>query len=154
MLIYGEIHGVVENAYAIYTLIHNLGIKHVAIENSTSIKEFIDTASKGIYDFNLIDSATFDTSILSIELAKTLAVLKAEGAISTISYIDNYFDNLEQNSRNVSSSPQERERLLAQNILSLDKEELTICLLGQWHTRPDLVSAGGVMHKSALYRIR
>ena len=41
LLVYGEIHGIQENADVIYTLAHDLGIKRIAIENSPSIKEFI-----------------------------------------------------------------------------------------------------------------
>ena len=156
LLVYGEIHGIQENADVIYTLAHDLGIKRIAIENSPSIKEFIDTASKGIYDFSLIDPDTFDSSILSLEVAKTLAALLTEGTIDEIIYIDTFFDNLDPSSLDHPDSPQRREQTLAENILRLDTSaSRTLCLLGQWHTRTDPVQLDNhTTHKSALYRIR
>ena len=155
LLVYGEIHGIQENADVIYTLAHKLDIKRIAIENSPSIKEFIDTASRGIYDFSLIDPDTFDSSILSLEVAKTLATLLAEGVIDEIIYIDTFFDNLDPSSLDHPDSPQKREQTLAENILRLDvSASRTLCLLGQWHTQADPAQLDTTTHKSALYRIR
>lgn len=156
LLVYGEIHGIQENADVIYTLAHKLNIKRIVIENSPSIKEFIDTASKGAYDFSLIDPDTFDLSVLSLEVAKTMATLLSEGVIDEIVYIDTFFDNLDPSLLDHPDSPQEREQALAANIIILDTSALrTLCLLGQWHTQVDPVQLDNITtHKSALYRIR
>lgn len=156
LLVYGEIHGIQENANTIYTLAHELDIRRIAIENSPLIKDFIDAAKKGIYDFSLIDPDTFDSSILSLEVAKTLATLLAEGTIDEIIYIDTFFDDLDPSSLDHPDSPQKREQTLAERILRLDTSaSRTLCLLGQWHTQTDPIQLDNhTTHKSALYRIR
>lgn len=155
LLVYGEIHGIKESADIIYTLVHQLDIKQIAIENSPSVAGFIDAISKGVYDFSLIDVDTFDTSILSLEVAKTIATLLSEGQIEDIRYIDTYFDNLDPSKMDHPASPQEREQILADNILAISRFKPTICLLGQWHTQTQPVDMGdGNTHYSALYRLR
>lgn len=154
LLIYGEIHGIRENADVIYSLVHKLKIKQVAIESSPSVKEFIDAASEGMYDFSLIDQDTFDSSILSLEVAKTLTILLNEGTISDIIYIDTFFDNLDTSSLDHPDSPQKREKILAEKILEIDTTKPTLCLMGQWHTQPKPQRISGITHKSALYRLR
>ncbi len=154
LLIYGEIHGIQENAHVIYSLIRKLGIRQIAIENSPSVKKFIDAASTGVYDFSLIDQDTFDSSILSLEVAKTLATLLRESVLSNIIYIDTFFDNLDPSSLDHPDSPQKREEMLAETILEIDTTQPTLCLMGQWHTQPKLRRVDGIMHKSALYRLR
>ncbi len=155
LLVYGEIHGIKENADIIYSLVHHLNIEQIAIENSPSIAKFIATASKDIYDFSFIDANTFDTSILSLEVAKTIATLLREGRIKNVIYIDTYFDNLDPSKMDHPASPQEREQNLADNILAIDRSKPTLCLLGQWHTQAQPVNIGdGNTHRSALYRLR
>lgn len=158
-LMYGEIHGIKENADVIYTLVHKLGIECLAIENSPTIKPFIDAASNGVYDFSLIDKDVFDSSILSIEMAKTIAALLHEGTLQDVVYIDTYFDTPNPDSHDDTDSPQYREQTLANNILNLDTSQRTLCIMGQWHTQPTPVrmnQRGTIVskHLSALYRIR
>lgn len=155
-LIYGEIHGIRENADVIYTLAHRLGIKRIAVEARPSVQKFIDTASRGEYDFSLVDDYLFDGSIVSIEVAKTLATLLQERTVQEIVYIDKYFDNLDEATMDDPDSPQKREEFLAQNILALDDSLKTLCIMGQWHTQPqpvELPDSRGT-HLSALYRVR
>jgi hypothetical protein len=159
-LIYGEIHGIKENADIVYTLARNLGIKRIAIENDPSIKGFIDAAARGIFDFSLIDTDTFDTSILSIEMAGAISYLLREGHVEEIVYIDTFFADDSRWDADDPDSPQKREQDLADNILALDASVPTLCLLGQWHTQLQPVSLQddngnkrGV-HLSALYRCR
>lgn len=158
ILVYGEIHGIQENADVIYTLAHKLKINRIAIENSPSVKNFIDTAYEGVYDFSLLDPDTFDSSILSLEVAKTLVTLLKEGTIEEIVYIDTFFDNLDPSTLDHPTSPQKREEVLAENILNIDSSTgcNTLCLLGQWHTQPNPVklNKAKAIHMSALYRIR
>lgn len=154
LLIYGEIHGVKENADVIYTLVRELNIQRIAIENSPSVKGFIDAASRGVYDFSRIDSDTFDSSVLSLEVAKALAVLLEEGVVDEIVYVDTFFDDLEPPMLDHPDSPQKREQILAENILRLDIATPTLCLMGQWHTQPEPVQLDDIVHNSALYRIR
>ncbi|PID98401.1 MAG: hypothetical protein CSA83_01470 [Actinomycetales bacterium] len=154
LLVYGEIHGIRENADVIYTLVHELRIKQIAIENSPSIKDFIDLASRGIYDFSRIDPDTFDLSILSLEVAKTIATLLKEGVIDTVAYIDTFFDSPDRLALDHPDSPQTREQVLAENILGLDTAYRTLCLMGQWHTQPEPIQSDGILHTSALCRIR
>lgn len=138
-LVYGEIHGIKENADIIYTLVRHLEIKKIAIENSPNIAEFIQSIGRSEYDFSLIDPDTFDSSILSLEVAKTLGVLHQEGQLEQINYVDTYFDNLNPSKMDHPASPQLREQLLADYILQLDRQTTTLCLLGQWHTQPAAV---------------
>lgn len=155
LLLYGEIHGIQENAHIIYTLVHQLNIRQLAIEASPRIATFIQAASNDIYDCSLIDNDTFDTSILSLEMAKTIAALIREGRLQHVHYIDTYFDTLQPTEIDHPDSPQQREQMLAENITALNALEPTLCLFGQWHTQPHPVELNdGTIHTSALYRIR
>ncbi|TAH33253.1 hypothetical protein EYC58_01335 [Candidatus Saccharibacteria bacterium] len=155
LLIYGEIHGIQENAHVIYTLAHRLGIQRIAVEASPSVREFIDAVRHNNYDFSLLDVDIFDASILSLEMIKTLTVLAQEGVVQEIAYIDTYFDDSEAIVGELSDSPQKREKELADNMLALDDSLKSLCMLGQWHTRPQpLEQNDGSMHVSALYRVR
>ncbi|MBB1523427.1 hypothetical protein HG468_000070, partial [Candidatus Saccharibacteria bacterium] len=49
---------------------------------------------------------------------------------------------------------QEREEQLAKNILGIDGSLPTLCIMGQWHTQPKVVTDGETRHESALYRLR
>jgi hypothetical protein len=51
-------------------------------------------------------------------------------------------------------SPQEREKQLTENILSIDDPLPTLCIMGQWHTQPKVVTDSETRHESALYRLR
>lgn len=156
LLIYGEVHGIKENADIIYTLIHKLGIERLAVEASPSVASFINLASTDVFDTSDIDTSIFDSSIISLEVAKTLAVLIKEKKLLEIKYIDTYFDDLDPTTMDDIDSPQQREQNLADEILDLDDSLKTLCILGQWHTQPEIITLKGgfKMHKSALYRVR
>ena len=47
-----------------------------------------------------------------------------------------------------------REEQLAKNILGIDGSLPTLCIMGQWHTQPEVIKNGETQHKSALYRLR
>lgn len=153
LLVYGEIHGIRENADIIYTLAHDLGVRRLAIEVSPSVRAFIDKASDGVYDFSLINTDIFDLSILSPEVIKSIVTLKREGYIHEIVYIDTDVIAMIENDH--PDSPQQREKILARNILSLDNTK-TLCIMGQWHTLPDpvVLPDTSITHYSALWRIR
>ena len=75
LIVYGEIHGIKENADIIYTLVRKLDIQRLAIEASPTVLNFINSVKTGSYDFSLIDEDPFDSSILSLEMIKTIAIL-------------------------------------------------------------------------------
>lgn len=155
LLVYGEIHGAYENASVIYTLVRELGVTRIAIEASPAIKPFIDAAIRGEYDFSLIDSDVFEASVVSLEVAKTLATLVREKIIDEITYIDTYFDGLtEETDDSRSTSPRGREQAMAHNVILLDSTKPTLCLMGRWHTEPEPVLFESAWHTSTLYRIR
>ena len=124
LIVYGEIHGIKENADIVYNLVKKLDIQRLAIEASPTVLDFINSVKTEVYDFSLVDEDLFDLSVLSLEMIKTIA------------------------------SPQEREEQLAKNILGIDDSLPTLCIMGQWHTQPKVVTDGGTRHKSALYRLR
>ena len=64
-----------------------------------------------------------------------------------------FFDNLDEDAI-IPPSPQEREKQLTENILSIDDSLPTLCIMGQWHTQPKVVTNGETRHESALYRLR
>lgn len=157
--VYGEVHGIRENADVVYSLATYLGIERIAVENDSSVRAFIDAACQGHYDFSLIDTDVFDSSILSLEMAKAIVTLINEGKVKEVVYIDTYFDGDNQDEDD--GSPQEREKKLADNILALNDSMKTLCLMGQWHTQPkpvilpkELGYDKGAQHHSALYRVR
>lgn len=156
LLIYGEIHGIQENAHVIYTLVHKLGIQHLAVEASPTIKTFIERIVEGTYDFLTVDMELFDSSIVSIEVATTLATLLKEGTLQEVMYIDTYFDTVDPDNMDDNNSPQVREQTLADNILALDSTKRTLCIMGQWHTQsqPVTLNDSSAEHLSALWRIR
>ena len=153
IIIYGEIHGIKENADIIYTLIIKLGVKRLAIEASPAVSNFINSAKTGSYDFSLVDEDLFDSSILSLEMIKTIAIILQQNQLKELIFIDTFFDNLDEDAI-ISASPQAREEELAKNILGIDDSLLTLCIMGQWHTQPEVVKNGETQHKSALYRLR
>lgn len=75
LIVYGEIHGIKENADIVYTLVKKLCIQKLAIEASPTVLNFINSVKTGSYDFSLIDEDLFDLSILSLEMIKTIAIL-------------------------------------------------------------------------------
>ena len=153
LIVYGEIHGIKENANIIYTLVIKLGVKRLAIEASPAASNFINSVKTGSCDFSLVDEDLFDLSVLSLEMIKTIAILLQQNQLKELVFIDTFFDNLDENIT-VPPSPQEREEQLAKNILGIDDSLLTLCIMGQWHTRPEVVKNGETQHKSALYHLR
>ena len=153
LIVYGEIHGIKENANVVYTLVKKLGVKRLAIEASPAVSNFINSVKTGSCDFSLVDEDLFDSSILSLEMIKTIAILLQQNQLKELVFIDTFFDNLDENAV-ISPSPQKREEQLAKNILKIDDSLLTLCIMGQWHTQPEVVKNGETQHKSALYRLR
>lgn len=115
--------------------------------------DFINSVKINSYDFSLVDEDLFDLSVLSLEMIKTIAILLQQNQLKELVFIDTFFDNLDENIT-VPPSPQEREKQLTENILSIDDSLLTLCIMGQWHTQPKVVTDGETRHESALYRLR
>lgn len=153
IIVYGEIHGIKENADIIYTLVIKLGVKRLAIEASSTVLNFINSVKTGSCDFSLVDEDLFDSSILSLEMIKTIAILLQQNQLKELIFIDTFFDNLDEDAI-IPPSPQEREEQLAKNILGIDGSLPTLCIMGQWHTQPKVVTDGETRHESALYRLR
>ena len=153
LIVYGEIHGIKENSDVIYTLVKKLGVKRLAIEASPTVSNFINSVKTGSCDFSLVDEDLFDSSILSLEMIKTIAILLRQNQLKELIFIDTFFDNLDEDAA-ISPSPQEREKQLAKNILEIDDSLLTLCIMGQWHTQPNVIKNNETQHKSALYRLR
>ena len=153
IIVYGEIHGIKENSDVIYTLVKKLGVKRLSIEASPAVSNFINSVKTGSCDFSLVDEDLFDSSILSLEMIKTISILLQQNQLKELIFIDTFFDNLGENAI-VSASPQAREEELAKNILKIDDSLLTLCIMGQWHTQPKVVTDGETRHESALYRLR
>lgn len=153
LIVYGEIHGIKENADIVYTLVKKLCIQKLAIEASPTVLNFINSVKTGSYDFSLIDEDLFDSSILSLEMIKAIAILLRQDHLKELVFIDTFFDNLDENAI-IPPSPQEREEQLAKNILGIDDSLPTLCIMGQWHTQPKAVTDGETRHESALYRLR
>ena len=108
LIVYGEIHGIKENADIIYTLVRELDIQRLAIEASPAVLNFINSVKTGSYDFSLIDENLFDSSILSLEMIKTIAILLRQNQLKALVFIDTFFDNLDEDAI-IPPSPQERE---------------------------------------------
>lgn len=142
LLVIGEIHGVKENADVLYSLVTQYGADIVAIERpEESYKNFIDSVLKGKPNFDLAPANTFDGSMLSLEMIKTLQVLYAEKKIKAIEFIGvDDISNVEKD--------------LADNILGLDRNKKTICIMGNWHTTIEQIEVGDDKHISALMRAR
>ena len=153
IIVYGEIHGIKENSDIIYTLVKKLDVKRLAIEASLAVSNFINSVKTGSCDFSLVDEDLFDSSILSLEMIKTIAILLQQNQLKELIFIDTFFDNLDEDAV-ISPSPQEREKQLAKNILGIDDSLPTLCIMGQWHTQPEVIKNGEMQHKSALYRLR
>lgn len=153
LIVYGEIRGIKENADIIYTLVRELDIQRLAVEASPAILNFINSVKTGSYDFSLVDEDLFDSSILSLEMIKTIAILLQQHQLKALVFIDTFFNNLDEDAI-IPPSPQEREEQLAKNILGIDDSLPTLCIMGQWHTQPKVVTDGGTRHESALYRLR
>ena len=153
LIVYGEIHGIKENADIIYTLVRKLDIQRLAIEASPTVLGFINSVKINSYDFSLVDEDLFDLSILSLEMIKTIAILLRQNQLKELVFIDTFFDNLDEDAV-IPPSPQEREEQLAKNILGIDDSLPTLCIMGQWHTQPKVVTDGETRHESALYRLR
>ena len=153
LIVYGEIHGIKENADIVYNLVKKLDIQRLAIEASPTVLDFINSAKINSYDFSLVDEDLFDLSVLSLEMIKTIAILLQQNQLKELVFIDTFFDNLDEDAI-IPPSPQEREEQLAKNILGIDGSLPTLCIMGQWHTQPKVVKDGETRHESALYRLR
>lgn len=153
IIVYGEINGIKENSDIIYTLVKKLGVKRLAIEASPTMFDFINSVKINSYDFSLVDEDLFDSSILSLEMIKTIAILLQQNQLKELIFIDTFFDNLDKDAI-ISASPQARERELAKNILGIDGSLPTLCIMGQWHTQPKVITDGETRHESALCRLR
>ena len=86
-------------------------------------------------------------------MIKTIAILLQQNQLKELVFIDTFFDNLDENIT-VPPSPQEREEQLAKNILGIDSSLPTLCIMGQWHTQPKVITDGETRHESTLYRLR
>ena len=153
LIVYGEIHGIKENANIVYTLVKKTCIQRLAIEASPTVFDFINSVKINSYDFSLVDEDLFDLSVLSLEMIKTIAILLQQNQLKELVFIDTFFDNLDEDAV-IPPSPQEREEQLAKNILGIDDSLPTLCIMGQWHTQPKVVTDGETRHESALYRLR
>ena len=153
IIVYGEIHGIKENSDIIYALVKKLDVKRLAIEASPTVLNFINSVRTGSCDFSLVDEDLFDLSVLSLEMIKTIAILLRQNQLKELVFIDTFFDNLDKDAV-ISPSPQAREEELAKNILKIDDSLLTLYIMGQWHTQPEVVKNGETRHESALYRLR
>lgn len=153
LIVYGEIHGIKENANIVYTLVKKTCIQRLAIEASPTVFDFINSVKINSYDFSLVDEDLFDLSVLSLEMIKTIAILLQQNQLKELVFIDTFFDNLDEDAI-IPPSPQEREEQLAKNILGIDGSLPTLCIMGQWHTQPKVVTDGETRHESALYRLR
>ena len=153
IIVYGEIHGIKENADVVYTLVKKLGVKRLAIEASPAASNFINSVKTGSCDFSLVDEDLFNLSVLSLEMIKTIAILLQQNQLKELVFIDTFFDNLDEDAI-IPPSPQEREEQLAKNILGIDGSLPKLCIMGQWHTQPNVIENGKTQHKSALYRLR
>ena len=153
LIVHGEIHGIKENANIVYTLVKKTCIQRLAIEASPTVFDFINSVKINSYDFSLVDEDLFDLSVLSLEMIKTIAILLQQNQLKELVFIDTFFDNLDKDAV-ISPSPQEREEQLAKNILGIDSSLPTLCIMGQWHTQPKVVTDGETRHESALYRLR
>ena len=153
IIVYGEIHGIKENADIVYNLAKKLGIQRLAIEASPTVLDFINSVKTNSYDFSSVDEDLFDSSILSLEMIKVIAILLRQDHLKELVFIDTFFDNLDEDTI-IPPSPQEREEQLAKNILGIDGSLPTLCIMGQWHTQPKVATDGGIRHESALYRLR
>ena len=153
IIVYGEIHGIKENANIVYTLVKKTCIQRLAIEASPTVFDFINSVKANSYDFSLVDEDLFDSSILSLEMIKTIVILLQQNQLKALVFIDTFFDNLDEDAI-IPPSLQEREEQLAKNILGIDDSLPTLCIMGQWHTQPKVVTDGETRHESALYRLR
>ena len=86
-------------------------------------------------------------------MIKTIAILLQQNQLKELVFIDTFFDNLDEDAI-IPPSPQEREEQLAKNILGIDGSLPTLCIMGQWHTQPNVIENGETQHKSALCRLR
>lgn len=91
LIVYGEIHGIKENADIVYSLVKKLDIQRLAIEASPTVLNFINSVKTSPYDFSLIDEDLFDSSILSLEMIKTIAILLQQGQLKELVFIDTFF---------------------------------------------------------------
>lgn len=157
LLLCGESHGVRENADIVYTLCRRLGVRQICIERSRStFKPFIESALKGRPDFLLpYVLPSLQASMLSIEMLKVIVVLIQEGKISNVEFVD-----IDSTSRpqvkdlSVNEYMKERERTIAQNIISVEGSVPTLAVLGNYHTRSNVDEVSGESSLSIVRKVR
>ena len=98
LIVYGEIHGIKENADIVYSLVKKLDIQRLAIEASPTVLDFINSVKTNSYDFSLVDEDLFDSSILSLEMIKVIAILLRQDHLKEVVFIDKYFNNIDDHS--------------------------------------------------------
>jgi len=125
----GEIHGAKQNCDVLYSLVTHYGITSLALEVHEGLKPFVDTCIANQPDFSLIDPNYFIGGVLSVEMAKTIALLFTEGKLKHIHYID-----------------ADSEKDMADKILGVKDPGPTMVLMGNWHTTTKLMDHGN--HKS------
>lgn len=144
LLICGEVHGVRQNCDVLYSLCKHYEIRTLAIEaSSAEVASFLDSATSLHPDFSLINRGLFAGGMLSVEMAKTIALMIKQGDIDRVDYLTDS-----------SSDQQDREQMLADRILALPRDSLTVCVMGNWHTEPCQVQDDDSVHTSALIRVR
>lgn len=142
LLVIGEVHGIKENADALYSLASQYGADTVAIERpEESYKNFIESVLQGKPRFELAPEHTFEGSVLSLEMIKTLNILYAEKKIKKVEFIG-------------VDDTADVEKNLCNNILSIDRSIKTICVMGNWHTTTEIIETGSTEHISALMLAR
>lgn len=153
LLICGESHGVRENADIAYTLCKLLEVKQIAIERSeTHFRNFIESAISGEPNFLSPQALqSIQSSVLSVEMLKTIATLVNEGSIKEIQFVD--IDSLANPSLKTNDMNQFmkiREQEIAKNIIRSSTEP-TLAILGSFHTR---LETDDIEFDSALKSIR
>lgn len=156
LLIYGEIHGVAENARLVFSLIKKLKVKQLGVECDSETAETIIKIAEEDIDIEKINSDIFDSSIVSIEMLKTIVIAIKLGYLEKIIPLDTFYDKKQMELNNMSS--EERERMLTENILRIKLTSKTMCIMGAWHTKDSIVhnTEGNdtSIHTSSYLRVR
>lgn len=131
----GEVHGATQNCDVVYSLITHYGIKNIAIELPSNLKDFINSCIQNKPDFTSINNLIFTASVLSVEMAKTIALLANEGRINTIHYTDS-----------------DSEEGMAKNILSINEPGPILIQTGNWHSATHVMDGG--KHTSSYFLVK
>jgi hypothetical protein len=122
----GEMHGAKEDADALYSLVKHYNVKNLAIEYDIAFKPFLDSCIKNKPDFSLVDYEYFIGSVVSLEVAKTIAIMIQQGIIENLYYIGN-----------------DEEQEVADKIMTIKQDAPVFCLRGNWHTLPYIFKEKG-----------